>query len=111
MNICDHCCAPVKDDNTYCLKCKTVQEARLATFKKISPSELGMGRAIIVWAFGDAPDAYREMSNNGGDEDWIALLPPNFEWTPFWLEKLDTCMSPQEYLIADGYKIIIGSHA
>jgi hypothetical protein len=51
------------------------------------------------------------MSNNGGDEDWIALLPPNFEWTPFWLEKLDTCMSPQEYLIADGYKIIIGSHA
>lgn len=67
--------------------------------------------AIHVWAFEDAPDVYQKMSNNGGDEDWLALVPPHIEYLPLWLENTDTCNEPQIYEISKGYKIIIGSHA
>jgi hypothetical protein len=30
---------------------------------------------ISVWAFDDAPVKYQEMSDHGGDEDWIVFLP------------------------------------
>ena len=36
-------------------------------------------RAVLIWKFKDAPKDLRLLSNNGGDEDWIAHFPP--EWT------------------------------
>ena len=30
---------------------------------------------IKVWRFEDAPQEYRDLSTNGGDEDWIAFVP------------------------------------
>ena len=35
---------------------------------------------IHVWPFHDAPQAYRDMSPHGGDEDWIALIPDLHNW-------------------------------
>jgi len=44
---------------------------------------------IKVWPFSEAPDTYRLMSTNGGDEDWVALVP--LEWKDRyyigWLEE------------------------
>lgn len=34
--------------------------------------------AIIVWRFQDAPPEYQALSENGGDEDWLAFLPETF---------------------------------
>lgn len=33
---------------------------------------------IRVWNFYDAPEEFRSLSTNGGDEDWIAVLPPGY---------------------------------
>ena len=40
---------------------------------------------ILVWRFNDAPIEYQELSTNGGDEDWLALVPKDME-IPMWLE-------------------------
>lgn len=31
---------------------------------------------IRIWRFEDAPEELRYLSTNGGDEDWVALIPP-----------------------------------
>lgn len=30
---------------------------------------------IVVWAWDDAPEEYRELSLHGGDEDWVVFCP------------------------------------
>ena len=71
-------------------------------------------RVIKVWRFSEAPKKYRKLSQHGGDEDWVALVPPHFDeihisWlsggAPFGL--CDVSIHP----IEDGYKIYIGAHA
>ena len=32
---------------------------------------------IKIWRFHDAPKKYQNLSQNEGDEDWIALIPPH----------------------------------
>lgn len=95
-----------------CKKCLKEVETRLAEFKNIYPQQ-GVATAVLVWRFDDGPEVYKNMSNNGGDEDWIALIPPGFysDYMPIWVDNLDTCHDPQIYEIAQGYKIVIGSHA
>lgn len=44
--------------------------------------------AILIYRFNDAPKEWRDVLNdNGGDEDWLAVIPPCYrdEWIP-WLE-------------------------
>lgn len=83
-------------------------------FKNAEPtiSEKGYSLPIQIWKFDQAPSIYKEMSNSGGDEDWIALIPPAlFEYgLPFWLESMDSMHRPQVYAIAMGYKVVIASH-
>ena len=31
---------------------------------------------INVWKFKDAPEELRNLSDHGGDEDWLAIIPP-----------------------------------
>lgn len=31
---------------------------------------------IRIWQFQDAPEQYRALSTNGGDEDWVAEVGP-----------------------------------
>lgn len=83
---------------------------------------------VILWKFRDAPTEYRLLSENGGDEDWLMLVPSDFitEWypadedddqsdlvpsMPYWLERMTLAAN-----IVDTYRfgnaaIIIGSHA
>jgi len=41
---------------------------------------------ILVWAFHEAPEELQKLSTNGGDEDWIAVVPAHYRATPSWLE-------------------------
>lgn len=39
-----------------------------------------------LWSFYDAPEKYMKLSNHGGDEDWLALVPKNYPHIIPWLE-------------------------
>jgi len=71
---------------------------------------------IKVWKYYDAPIELRSLSTNGGDEDWIALVP--IEWANdyiSWLEEGSSfgCCDVSDYTHPNysGYLIKIGSHA
>jgi hypothetical protein len=79
-----------------------------------------MGDPIRVWQFGDAPKEFRELSTNGGDEDWVAHIPKELLGTTW----VDMCMSENqpggryfccccivEFTLPDGSEIRIGCHA
>lgn len=70
--------------------------------------------AIWVWRFEDAPEEYRALSRNGGDEDWLAVVPSSFKgvWIP-WLEggsPFGVC-DVQIYTLESGHQVYIGSHS
>lgn len=70
---------------------------------------------IRVWRFEDAPEELRNLSTNGGDEDWIALIPPKLagEYIP-WLARgpFGVCdVDNYEHPELPGYKVKIGCHA
>ena len=81
--------------------------------------------AILIWRFEDAPVELRALSINGGDEDWLAAIPPEFSddnrWEGVeipWMEHLsfDSMGSPNVYHPDSlsswhGWTIVIGSHA
>lgn len=72
--------------------------------------------SIQIWRFEDAPEALRKLSTNGGDEDWLAVIPPNLkeEWIP-WMDSGTSfgCYMVFEYEhpIKVGYVVRIGCHA
>jgi hypothetical protein len=71
---------------------------------------------IRVWRFQDAPEELRALSTHGGDEDWLALLPPKFAGQ--WIDWMDSggrfgCsdVSTHSHPELPGYEIRIGAHA
>jgi hypothetical protein len=71
-------------------------------------------KALTVWRFEDAPKQYRDLSTNGGDEDWILLIPPGYdcEWIG-WAERggsFGVCCVDR-FTLDDGSRVWIGSHA
>ncbi len=73
-----------------------------------------MIKPILIWKFKDAPKQYQDMSENGGDEDYIALIPPNYEHEYFsFLEEGASfgCCGVDEIKLQNGYTLLIGSHA
>jgi len=70
---------------------------------------------IRVWRFCDAPEELRGLISHGGDEDWLALIPPLLadEYIP-WLESaaFGCCrISSREHPELPGYVVKIGAHA
>jgi len=74
---------------------------------------MNLKKAIVIWKFEDAPPKYQALSDNCGDEDWIALVPEYFKGryigfldagTPFG------CCCIEEHEVADG-TIFIGCHS
>ena len=76
------------------------------------PSKEAQGKAIIVWSFYDAPGELRCLSDHGGDEDWVALLPRDME-PPSWMDEGSNfgCCRVSEHQLDDGRKVFIGAHA
>ena len=76
-----------------------------------------MKKSLLVWRFKDAPQEYQDLSENGGDEDWILFIPLEWgedgksPWIP-WADD-DTefgIASVQEFQVGNGW-VRIGSHA
>lgn len=113
MKTCERCGKEISRSapSSICATCQKKEEERAAAHLKILPIKT-LGSGMIIWPFNEAPKVYQEMSQSGGDEDWVALIPPNFNkgYLPFWLESLDSGRNPEHYKIAEGYEIIIGSH-
>ena len=70
-------------------------------------------RCIRVWRFQDAPLKYQRLSRNGGDEDWIAVVPAEI-YEKIYITWLDVpcfgACNVEEHDIP-GYKVVIGCHA
>ena len=69
-----------------------------------------------IWIFDDAPEELKVLSTNGGDEDWLALIPPLLKNKHIpWMEegKSFGCCDVSEYKHKEipGWVIRIGSHA
>lgn len=67
---------------------------------------------IKIFPFHAAPEGLAELSTNGGDEDWIAVVPAGFD-VPFFLEEGGRfgCCTVEKHEHWSGCKILIGCHA
>lgn len=73
---------------------------------------------LLIWPFSEAPAELQALSDNGGDEDWLAIISPalaeksNGE-PPFFMFSLgfDTCLDPQVVRLGSGVLVVIGAHA
>lgn len=76
------------------------------------PSKEVQGKSIMVWPFYDAPGELRCLSEHGGDEDWVALVPKDMD-RPSWMESegLFGCAGVSEHCYEDGRTVHIGAHA
>ena len=72
-----------------------------------------MNNPILVWRFYKAPQEYQNLSDNGGDEDWLAFVPAEYSDDYLgWLEhgSFGVC-SIDKYDLPNGDSVYIGSHA
>jgi hypothetical protein len=76
------------------------------------PSLEAQGRSILVWNWRDAPGELRCLSEHGGDEDYVGLLPSGLD-VPSWMESGSSfgCCSVSEHAYDDGRTVFIGAHA
>jgi hypothetical protein len=71
------------------------------------------GSKIEVWRFRDAPQLLQELSENGGDEDWLAVLPHTMG-CPSWMESGSfgyCCVDRYPHPNRKGLDVVIGSHS
>jgi len=71
---------------------------------------------IRVWRYEDAPKELQDLSSNGGDEDWLAEVPPSFrEAFVWWLEPGTpfgcSGVEVKDHPAKPGWQIHIGSHS
>lgn len=73
------------------------------------------GEYLRLYAWADAPEEYRVLSTNGGDEDWVLVGPEDHPaWERlFWDGFLEgeTFLGVAEWTYLHGEKIVIFSHA
>ena len=71
---------------------------------------------IKIWKFSDAPFKYQRLSTNGGDEDYVAVIPKAYlkrheDFIPSFLEsELFGCCDVEKHEINEGV-VLIGCHA
>ena len=76
-----------------------------------------MTKAITIWQFDDAPAVLRALSTNGGDEDWLAIVPKSLltYGLPSFMESSafggDDGVKQYEYPGLPNDIIVISSHA
>ncbi|VVB53015.1 Uncharacterised protein [uncultured archaeon] len=79
----------------------------LKALKRLRKSILSM----LLWKFRDAPIELQELSEHGGDEDYI-LVVPNGVNAPVWADEPGPLGSSSvQVIIRESYTIYIGAHA
>lgn len=112
MNNPTHVCAAamctkgIKDDSEFC----SAHQGGFIRTKETPKTET----MIRVWRFHEAPQEYQELSGNGGDEDWLALVPKSMaESYISWLDDGSSfgvyCID--RFTLKSGEIIVIGSHS
>lgn len=66
------------------------------------------GRAIMLWAFDDAPEELRRQSPHGGDEDFLAWVPAGAN-VPDWFT-LGSWRSHKAVPLPDGSWLLFAAH-
>ena len=68
---------------------------------------------IMVWPFYEAPEIYRSLSEHGGDEDYIAVIPSGLNIDSYvrWLEAPYFANDVQIVHLNNGDVVYIGAHA
>lgn len=69
---------------------------------------------VMVWEFQNAPKWARQLSINGGDEDWLAICTLKFwnqrnQYIP-WIDRLGVC-DVDGFEVDAKFVVFIGSHA
>lgn len=71
---------------------------------------------ITIYKFEDVPKGLQSLSTNGGDEDWLAIVPKHLtkKWIP-WLEEGTTfaccTVETHPHPTIKGWEIRIGCHS
>ncbi len=70
---------------------------------------------IRIWKFEDAPLELQNLSESSGDENWVAVIPPNFKDDYIgWLESGSPfgsyCVEEHKHPTLKGYIVKIGCH-
>jgi hypothetical protein len=73
--------------------------------------DMKMDKCILVWSFYDAPEVYRNLSQHGGDEDWLALVPKDYPHTISWLERGSFGVCDITIHDTEDGTVYIGAHA
>lgn len=50
------------------------------------PLQQDLDDVLLTWRFQDTPEEWRWLAHQGGDEDWVTLVPDHVE-APAWLEE------------------------
>lgn len=68
---------------------------------------------IRVYAFADAPQELRALMHRGGDEDWIAVVPANYENRHYiaWLETGKFGINVESTELVDGTVVYLAFHS
>ena len=68
---------------------------------------------ICVWEWDRAPQALKDLSTHGGDEDGVAVIPPSYSEIPYCISKLWSSgyIDPQIITASDGTRIVIWAHS
>ena len=70
--------------------------------------------AVLEWE--NVPKNIREcFPNNGGDESWFVICRQRPECIPFWIEAMDSCHEPDQYIVerfnSGDFLVFVGCHA
>jgi hypothetical protein len=79
----------------------------------IDLAEFAEDNLLRVWSFYDAPAALRDLSEHGGDEDWVLLIPPQYSRYVSWAEggqRFGPC-DVSEHQLPNGWEVRIGAHS
>lgn len=75
-------------------------------------------KTIQVWPYADAPAELKALADQGGDEDWLILIPApfvsyiqnNLGDLPHWMRVTDTLQEPKQVMLDNGDMIVVGQH-
>jgi len=65
-------------------------------------------KVLTVMRYSDCHESLQKLSPHGGDEDWIALVPPSDTVFPFWIGR--GYEEPEPIELPSGWKVYIGAH-
>ena len=86
--------------------------AVVAAIEAAAAARTSDAKAVVVWRFDEAPAELRRLSPHGGDEDWLAVLPPG-QTMPVWMAPGSAfgCCDVSEFELLDGSTVCIGAHS